>query len=341
MPKKKKYYVRADGLHETIRVINGKRVAFRGRTDAEVERKMLEYHEQLSRMPLFREVSEAWEDDHLPHLAYNTARNYKAQNRIVTDHFGDRPIDKITPADVQAFISSHRTQARKTVTNRLLTLNLIFNFAILRGYISVNPCAAVRIPRGLSAKHRRAPTEEETKIVKLYGTEPDGLMPLVILCTGCRKGEAMALLDTDIDRKAKTITITKSVYFENNKPMLKPPKSDAGNRVMPVPDFLLALLPKTRKGAPLFPDENGGYMDSGRFERMWNRWRKMTGLDLTAHQLRHGYATILHEANIDAKDAQSFLGHAQLSTTMDIYTEIRKARRDQTADKISTAFDSL
>lgn len=173
MPKKKKYYVRADGLHETIRVINGKRVAFRGRTDAEVERKMLEYHEQLSRMPLFREVSEAWEDDHLPHLAYNTARNYKAQNRIVTDHFGDRPIDKITPADVQAFISSHRTQARKTVTNRLLTLNLIFNFAILRGYISVNPCAAVRIPRGLSAKHRRAPTEEETKIVKLYGTEPD------------------------------------------------------------------------------------------------------------------------------------------------------------------------
>ncbi len=341
MPKKKKYYVRADGLHEAIRTINGKRVAFRGRTDAEVERKMLEYHKQLSRIPLFREISEAWEEEHLPHLAHNTARNYTSQNKIVTAHFGDTPINEIKPADVQAYISSHRTQARKTVTNRLLTLNLIFNFAVLHGYIPVNPCAAVRVPRGLASKHRRAPTEEETKIIKLYGSEPDGLMPLVILCTGCRKGEAMALLDTDIDRKAKTITIAKSIYFDGNKPKLKPPKSDAGNRVMPVPDFLFELLPKTRKGVPLFPDENGKYMDSGRFERMWNRWRKTTGLDLSAHQLRHGYATILHEADIDAKDAQSFLGHAQLSTTMDIYTEIRKTRHEQTAQRISEAFAGL
>lgn len=341
MGKKRKYYIRPDGLHETIRLINGKRVAFRGHSDAEVDRRILEYQEEKARVPLFREISEAWEEDHLPHLAHNTARNYTSQNRIVTAHFGDEPINAITPADVQAYISSHRTQARKTVTNRLLTLNLIFNYAILHGYISVNPCTAVRVPRGLSVKHRRAPTEEETKIIKLYGTEPDGLMPLVILCTGCRKGEAMALLDTDIDHKAKTITITKSIYFDGNKPKLKPPKSDAGNRVMPVPDFLLELLPKTRKGVPLFPDEKGRYMDSGRFERMWTRWRKMTGLELTAHQLRHGYATILHEADIDAKDAQSFLGHAQLSTTMDIYTEIRKTRHEQTAQRISEAFNAL
>lgn len=341
MGKRNRYYVRPDGLHETIRKINGKRVAFRGRTDAEVDRKILEYTEEKTRVPLFREVSEAWEAEHLPHLAYNTARNYKAQNKIVTEHFGDYSIDEITPADIQAYLSSHRTQARKTVTNRLLTLNLIFNYAILCGYVSVNPCAAARVPRGLSATHRRAPTEEETKVIKLFGAEPDGLMPLVILCTGCRKGEAMALLDTDIDHKTKTLTITKSIYFENNKPKLKPPKSDAGNRTMPVPDFLLDLLPKTHKGTPVFPDESGRYMDAGRFERMWKRWQKMTGLDLTAHQLRHGYATILHEAGVEAKDAQDFLGHAQLSTTMDIYTEIRKTRREQTASKISSALEGI
>ena len=77
----------------------------------------------------------------------------------------------------------------------LLTLNLIFNYAILHGYVSVNPCAAARVPKGLSQRHRRPPTEAETKIIKKYGSDPDGLMALLILCTGCRKGEAMALLD--------------------------------------------------------------------------------------------------------------------------------------------------
>jgi integrase len=343
MPKKKnKYYVRPDGLHETIRKIDGKRVAFRGKSDAEVDKKLLEFERSREEQshPLFKDVSAEWEEDHIPTLSFNTARNYKTQNKIVTEHFGEYRIDEITPQMIQAYLSSHKTQARKTVTNRLLTLNLIFNFAILHGYITVNPCAAARVPKGLSQQHRRPPTEEETKIIKKYGSDPDGLMPLLILCTGCRKGEAMALLDTDIDHKAKTISITKSVYFDHNRPMLKPPKSDAGYRVTPVPNFLLKLLPKTQKGVPLFPG-NHVYMDAGQFERMWTRWQKKTGLDLTAHQIRHGYATILYEAGIQAKDAQLYLGHAQLSTTMDIYTHIRQNHRAATDKKINSAFNNI
>ena len=65
MPRKKsKYYVRPDGLHEAIRTIHGKRIAFRGRSDAEVERKMLEYHAKLSRGRTFREVANDWEREH-------------------------------------------------------------------------------------------------------------------------------------------------------------------------------------------------------------------------------------------------------------------------------------
>ncbi len=46
MAKKPKYHVRPDGLHETIRLVNGKRVAFRGKTDAEVDQKMIAYQEK-------------------------------------------------------------------------------------------------------------------------------------------------------------------------------------------------------------------------------------------------------------------------------------------------------
>ena len=342
MSRHKKYYVRPDGLHETIRTIDGKRVAFRGKTDAEVDRKILEYSKKAEekKQPFFKEVSEAWEDEHFPTLAYNTARNYKSQNKLVTEHFGDYRVGEITPADIQAYLNSHRTQARKTVTNRLLTLNLIFDYAVLKGYVQVNPCAAVHVPKGLAKKHRDAPTEAETKIIKQFGSDPDGLMPLLILCTGCRKGEAMALLDTDIDHVHKTISITKSIYFDHNRPKVKPPKSDAGNRVLPIPDFLLDLLPTTKKGVPIFPGHYT-YMDAGQFERMWIRWQKKTGLNLTAHMCRHGYATILFEADIQAKDAQTYLGHAQLTTTMDIYTHIRSEHKKLVDKQVNNAINSI
>ncbi len=74
---------------------------------------------------------------------------------------------------------------------------------------------------------------------------------------------------------------------------------------------------------------------------MWIRWQKKTGLSLTAHQLRHGYATILFEGDIQPKDMQSYLGHAQLSTTMDIYTHIRNAHKAATDKKVADALNKL
>ncbi|NLN87340.1 MAG: hypothetical protein GX133_07020 [Syntrophomonadaceae bacterium] len=62
--KKPKYYVRPDGLHEAIRVINGKRVPFRGRSDAQVERKMIEYKAKIEQGPLFNEVGEPCKEQH-------------------------------------------------------------------------------------------------------------------------------------------------------------------------------------------------------------------------------------------------------------------------------------
>ncbi len=46
-----------------------------------------------------------------------------------------------------------------------------------------------------------------------------------------------------------------------------------------------------------------------------------TGVTCTAHQLRHSFATIAFEADVPIKSVQEILGHKQLSTTMDIYTD--------------------
>ena len=67
------------------------------------------------------------------------------------------------------------------------------------------------------------------------------------------------------------------------------------------------------------------HLTEGEFLVQWNRYVKESGITCTPHELRHSYATILWENGIDPKDAQYLLGHAQLSTTMDIYTDIREA----------------
>lgn len=48
----------------------------------------------------------------------------------------------------------------------------------------------------------------------------------------------------------------------------------------------------------------------------------------TAHQLRHSYATMLYDAGVDVLTAQKYLGHADVQTTMKIYTHL-SARKEQ------------
>ena len=64
-----------------------------------------------------------------------------------------------------------------------------------------------------------------------------------------------------------------------------------------------------------------------------------TGVNATPHQLRHAYATILFDAGLDDKDAQELLGHANISTTRDIYTHITQKRREKTAAILNAAIE--
>ena len=76
MPKSK-YYRRPDGLYEAIRVIDGKRVAFRAKKVQDLERKMREYNGSQEKKRLFEAVADEWWTEHEPTLAWNTAKSYK------------------------------------------------------------------------------------------------------------------------------------------------------------------------------------------------------------------------------------------------------------------------
>jgi len=328
---KKKMYQRPDGLYEKILTINHKRIAFRGKTESEVNRKILNYHEEEEKGPLFVDVAEAWREEHFETLAYNSVKAYKNVFENIIEFYQHNYIREIKPSDVDKFIkylALDRHYAAQTVITYLSMLQMIFAYAVVHDLIQVNPAEQVSVPKGLKRTKRRAPTKEEVEIIKANVNKPFGLFYFFILYTGCRRGEALAIQFKDIDRKNKVIHITKSVCFTPNYPEIKTPKTEAGKRDIPLLDILSEKLPKGKPDYFLFGGETP--LTYGKMQSALKKYLESTGLNITPHYLRHGYATILYDAGIDVKIAQGLLGHSDFQITMNIYTHIsaEHARKD-------------
>ena len=333
---KPKMYRRPDGLYEKVVTINGKRVYFRGKTEKEVEHKMLEYNERRETGEPFSMIAEAWKEEHFQTLSPNSLKNYSPAYKRVYDYFGDTLITQIKAPDISKFLSSMPTSwAQKTYSTQLLVTNLIFKYAAIHGYIEHNPAEYVSTPRGKKKTHRRAPTFEEINRIKESVDLEFGLFAYFLLYTGCRRGEALALTYGDIDTEHNVISINKSVCYVNSRPVIKSPKTEKGIREVILLEVLKEKLPHGAARNYLFGTEGRPFYPS-EFDTLWEHYQKETGLtELTPHIVRHGYATMLHEAGIDPKDAQELLGHAQISTTLDTYTHISDRRRAETAKKLN------
>lgn len=338
--RKSKYYVRPDGLHQAIRTINGKRVYFYGRTDAEVERKMIAYKETEKRGLLFSEIAEMWWEEKEPKLAFNSTKNYIPAYERAKAHFGSMPVKEITASEINSFVAAFARQqhAAKTTATQLMVVRQILDYAAIKDYIAVNPANVVKVPRGLPRQYRQAPTAEEISVIKTLREKSYGLLPYLIYMTGCRYGEAFALRYEDIDRKAKSIHIHRSVYYVGRTPNTKEPKTASGDRTVPLLDGLAEILPGRKRGY-VFSDDNGDTpLSKTQADNLYREFKRKSGLPITAHQIRHAYATALAEADVPPKVMQVLLGHAQLATTMDIYTHVRDTTISDAAAKMNNSF---
>ncbi len=340
---------RKDGRwQKKITLPNGKSKIFYSTAKTEKEaikdfnKQFLEYSEKSEKGLSFFEVSDEWERQHFPTLENNSLKSYIPALRQVREYFDGIYIKDIKPYNINAFLGllSNQGYAQKTIKTRLLVLNLIFKYAIISRYIEVNPCQYISLPKGLPKSKRTAATPLEIDLIKENADKTFGFFALFLLLTGCRRGEALALTPSDVDFEKSTILINKTVEWVGNKPYIKNhPKTDAGLREIPVPDFLLRELKKRKYQKFLFPNQDGELLHNSQVTRSWNAYRKETGIEATPHQLRHSYATILFDAGIDVKTAQKWLGHADIKTTLDIYTHLSDMRLEQSTEKLFYFFD--
>lgn len=303
----------------------GKRIYFYGKTDRELNRKILDYTRKAELGRTFAEVADEWWGEAYDAISPTSVRGYRVAKDSALEYFGDMTIREITARDVYAYMQmlAAKQYAKKTVKNYKIVLNRIFAHALREGDIQQSPASYVDIPRGLKEKRRTAATvsDEET----ILESADVWLFPYMALLTGLRKGELLALQWKDIDFKENLISVSKSLYYEGGA-HIKSTKTEAGERLVPLlAPLKIKLEPLKKKSDDYVLGECPGKpLSQKRFRTLEKHFHEATGTTATMHQLRKSYATIAVKEGVQPKVLQTVLGHKDISTTLNIYTEVRK-----------------
>ena len=340
--KKTKYTLRKDGRIVMTKTIEGKRVSFYGQTDKEVEQKYADYlkaepKKSKPKVRTFDKVAEEWWERKEPELSPNSVSQFRSYVKELSAEFKGVAVNEVTPGLIVAYLRRLSAQgyAQKSIGNKKSIIKSILDDALIEGEIQFNPCINLPFVKGKPEVKRTAATDDDiTRIEASRSDSNISRMFYFCLYTGCRRGEAEALQAKHIDWENKTAHICQTVAYVTTTPILKPsPKTYAGIRDVVLPPNLIEILPRY-KDPNTFVFFPKGLPTGSQFQYAIDKYRAKLNIKCTAHQLRHAYATMLHSAGIDAKDAQELLGHSSIIITQDIYTEIESKRKKEVAAKV-------
>lgn len=209
----------------------------------------------------------------------------------------------------------------------LFLLNSIFTYGLQQEYIYRNPCTglSVKAPK----QKKRALNQNEKNLISSCSLPIKEYTILYLLrYTGIRRGELFALTKKDINRKELTITINKTLIDNNGSPYIQNTvKTDAGSRIIPI---LLPLIKPlfsyldSIETDYLFLNRNGKFCTSCTMQNTIKKIAKMTGLgeDISYHTFRHNFISECYMAGVSVKKLQQWVGHTDISTTLNIYTHL-------------------
>lgn len=258
---------------------------------------------------------------------------------------------------------------RSTVQNFKMYTAKIFAYCEKQGYIANNPMKFVEVPLSEEdfmyseddelAKKRKYWTKEEVlKFMKMAGKElkyHDYAMFRILLFTGMRKGELQALHWNDINFDTGEVKILKTLAYINGKFILQKPKTKASIRSIIMDSGTLGILKKWQQvqreeyfsvgrakqwaqNPPIFADVYGAYLPLSHLNNVMNDNFYLHHPDfyyITIHQMRHTHASLLFESGSSIKEVQEKLGHADIQTTMNIYTHVTETKTKKSLDNFA------
>ena len=143
----------------------------------------------------FADAAGAWETVYRESCNPRTWMNYKPHYEDIVDKYGEYPISDIQGLHVIQDLQRAKAQgySRTIVNTRRTLFNNILNHAVAQGWIPWNVASGIALPKGLPSSKRSAPTDSEIQKIIANRNRYFGMFAFLCLCTGLRKGEALAL----------------------------------------------------------------------------------------------------------------------------------------------------
>lgn len=287
-------------------------------------------------------------------LKEGTVYNYKsAYKNHIEPVFGNTKVKDINTPRLTQFVQSLKLQP-ETVRKVYVIIQSIFHRGVEQGFIRDTPCRNVILPK----KRNKKPVldEEQTKQFMLLIDEkkcnPDIKRILkVLLFTGMRCGECLALSWDDINFDDMTISIEHNLADVGGKHWLTTPKTESSIRTIGMSEALAAIFKEQKQYQEqliealgddfahpemVFTSANGNYRDRSSLGTSFRRFLKGTDFEfLTLHSLRHCNATLLLNSGVDLKIVSDHLGHCDIGVTANIYADVLKSSKAKVANLIS------
>lgn len=262
-----------------------------------------------SRQVTFSAVYAAWSQRHFPDVSMSSRQAYSISYRHLSPLHA-MPFGSISYSDLQSAIDAVPAGYCTRKKCRVL-LSQMYKYAIKNGIVDNDLSPFVELPKHVAVYRKKPFTARQ--IGKLWRSldVPGVADALILIYTGMRVGEFIALRPGDINVRQRYIDIKQS-------------KTAAGIRKIPIHHRILDMLTERKASGAICPCPT---YDS--FRRLWDKAMDAVRMKHTPHECRHTIASMLDSAGVNDTCIKMILGHARRGVTKAVYTHktLRELRR--------------
>jgi len=255
-----------------------------------------------------------------------------------------------------------RTLSASTIHTYHRLISSIFSKAVKWGYIPINPATNAEPPYNDKKEAAYLDEVDVRRLLTLLRNEPIKwrMMSILDVLSGLRRGELLGLRWRDVDFENKMISVVQaSAYVKGHGVYDETPKSDESGRTMKLSRLAFSLLLEYKdwqdsqremcgdqwkeNGGRVFTGDMGGKIHPDSLTGWFKSFIRKHGFndDIHLHSLRHTAASLMIADGINIVTVSKRLGHAQVSTTSDIYAHMIKAADEKAAQVADKFTDEL
>lgn len=322
-----------------------------------------------------KDLLDYWYENHVvDKVKIKTRCDYESSIRChLKPKLGKIKLTEIKGMHVQEFYNELAKNGRvdgngglsaKSIRNIHIALHRAFEQAINNDLLVKNPLRGVTLPRQDKKPRDALTIDEQQRLVNNCPDHPWGVAILLTLYSGMRLGEVTGLTWKDINFDKNCISINKQVgRIKNFDPAAKQKtklclrnetKTSSSNRVICIAPAIMEKLKEHKlkqekeikkwgeaysKLNMVFCREDGELVDPSTFRDFYLGVLDKAEIEhKTFHALRHTFATRAVEVNMHPRIAARILGHANIKTTLDIYSHVSDDLQQEAMQKIIDAF---